>query len=231
MIAGAQPGRPAPGPLYAIADAGMLSAAALPSAVAAMAAAGVTTIQIRGKHLAGREWYRVVADCCRAVQGSAARLWVNDRADLAALFPAVAGVQVGQDDLPPPAVRRVVRPDCWIGQSTHDAVQLAAADADPDVDLIAVGPVFPTTSKHAGAPDPAVGVDFVRQARARTAKPLVAIGGLDERNLAAVLAAGADAAVVLSAVCRGDVGANCRRLLDAAAAAVQAAATERCASS
>ncbi len=219
---------PAPGPVYAIADAGILSPAALPGAVAAMAEAGIPTIQIRGKLLTGRQWHEVVAGCCRAIEGSGARLWVDDRADLAALFP-VAGVHVGQDDLPPAAVRRVVGGACWIGQSTHDAAQLAAADADPDVDLIAVGPIFPTASKRSGPPDPAVGLDFVRQARARTAKPLVAIGGLDERTVAAVLAAGADAAVVLSAVCRGDVRANCRRLLGAAA--VHAAAAERCASS
>ncbi|HEX2224395.1 MAG TPA: thiamine phosphate synthase, partial [Thermoanaerobaculia bacterium] len=51
-------------------------------------------------------------------------------------------------------------------------------------------------------------------------RPLVAIGGIDARNLAAVLAAGADTAAVLGAVCRGDVGAGCRRLLSAAGAAV-----------
>jgi thiamine monophosphate synthase len=50
----------------------------------------------------------------------------------------------------------------------------------------------------------------------RTARRLVAIGGIDAGNVAAVLAAGADAAAVLGAVCRGDVRANCRRLLAAA---------------
>jgi thiamine-phosphate pyrophosphorylase len=84
------------------------------------------------------------------------------------------------------------------------------------VDVIAVGPVFPTTGKQ--RPDAVVGLLFVTRARARTAKRLVAIGGIDAGNVAAVLAAGADAAAVLGAVCRGDVRANCRRLLAAAAA-------------
>jgi thiamine-phosphate pyrophosphorylase len=61
-----------------------------------------------------------------------------------------------------------------------------------------------------------VGLAFVRWARARTAKPLVAIGGIDAGNVAEVLAAGADAAAVIGAVCRGDVRENCRRLLAAA---------------
>jgi thiamine-phosphate pyrophosphorylase len=206
---------PVPGPIYAIADAGALGERSLAGAVAEMAAAGVRTIQLRAKRWSGRQWYDALELCCRALEGSGAALWVDDRADVAALFP-VSGVHLGQDDLPPAAARRLLGSAPWIGSSTHDDRQLAAADADPEVDLIAVGPVFPTTGKD--APDAVVGLDFVRRARAATRKPLVAIGGIDAANARAVLAAGADAAVVLGAVCRGDVGINCRRLLAAVAA-------------
>jgi len=223
--------RPDPGVLYAIADAEALAPLHVPSAVAAMAEAGVRTIQVRAKRWSGRQWYEGVEASCRALEGSRAALWLDDRADLAALFAAagVRGLHLGQRDLAPAAARPAVGDSLWIGMSTHNERQLAAADADPDVDLIAVGPIFPTTGKTradadaAGAdaapapPDPAVGLDFIRWARARTAKPLVAIGGIDARRVAAVLAAGADAAVALGAVCRGDVRANCRRLLAAAA--------------
>jgi thiamine-phosphate pyrophosphorylase len=213
---------PVPGRVYAIADAEALGATPLPAAVAAMAGAGVSWIQVRAKRLAGIELYRALEACCRAVEGSDAALWVDDRADLAALFP-VAGVHVGQADLPPAAARKVVGQGLRIGQSTHGEEQLAAADEDADVDVIAVGPVFPTAGKE--RPDPVVGLSFVRRARARTAKPLVAIGGIDAGNAAAVLAAGADAVVVLGAVCRGgarglgEIGKNCRRLLAAAGGA------------
>jgi thiamine-phosphate pyrophosphorylase len=200
-------------PIYAIADAEALHPRPLPAAVAEMAAAGVRWIQVRGKRLSGREWYPVLADCCRALEGGGVELWVDDRADLAALFP-VQGLHLGQADLPPAAARCVVGRSLQLGLSTHDEEQFAAADADPEVDVIAVGPVFPTTGKE--RPDPVVGLDFVRRARARTAKRLVAIGGVDAGNVAAVLAAGADAVAVLGAVCRGDVAANCRRLLAAA---------------
>ena len=124
------------------------------------------------------------------------------------------GVHVGQRDLPPAAARRVVGANVKIGLSTHDEGQFAAADADPEVDVIAVGPVFPTTGKE--DPDPVVGLELVRWARERTRKPLVAIGGIGAGNVAAVLAAGADAAAVLGAVCGGgvrEVRANCLRLL------------------
>jgi thiamine-phosphate pyrophosphorylase len=205
--------------VYAIADAGALGARSLPAAVAEMAAGGIGWIQVRAKELSGSGWYEALGGCCRALEGSGVKLWVDDRADLAALFP-VDGLHVGQRDLPPAAARRVIGGGLRIGLSTHDEGQLAAADADSDVDVIAVGPVFPTTGK-ANA-DPVVGLPFVRWARERTRKRLVAIGGIDAGNLAAVLGAGADSAVVLGAACRGgvrEVRANCRRLVTSARAA------------
>jgi thiamine-phosphate pyrophosphorylase len=81
-----------------------------------------------------------------------------------------------------------------------------------------VGPVFPTRSKTDA--EPVVGLELVRLARRLTAKPLVAIGGIDAGNLGAVLAAGADAVAVLGAVSTGDPGSACARLVAAARAAV-----------
>ena len=201
------------GPIYAIADAAALRPTPLPEAVALMAECGIRCIQVRGKDLAGRAWHDVLEGCVRVLAGSGVELWVDDRADVAALFP-VQGLHLGQADLPPEAARRVVGAGVRLGLSTHGEKQLAAADADPEVDVIAVGPVFATTGK--ARPDPVVGLSFISRARARTAKRLVAIGGIDAGNVAEVLAAGADAAAVLGAVCRGDVRANCRRLLTAA---------------
>jgi len=89
------------------------------------------------------------------------------------------------------------------------------------VDLIAVGPVFPTGSKpDARSP---VGLELIRRARSVTDKPLIAIGGIGVTNLASVLEAGADSVAVLSAVCHGEVGQNASRLLAAAAKADVAA--------
>jgi thiamine-phosphate pyrophosphorylase len=202
--------------IYAIADAEALATGPVPLAVRRMADAGVRWIQLRAKRLAGRDLFAAAEAAARALEGTGAALWIDDRADVAAMVGA-AGVHLGQRDLPPAAARAVVGDGVWIGRSTHDAGELAAADADPEVDLIAVGPVFPTAGKE--RPDPVVGLGFVAAARRATAKPLVAIGGIEAETVPAVLAAGADAAAVLGAACRGgDVAANCRRLLAAAAA-------------
>lgn len=208
------------GRIYAIADADALGGTPLPLAVGRMAAAGISWIQVRAKQAGGAELFRLAAAAVSAVPASpggarATALWLDDRADVAALLP-FAGLHLGQRDLPPAAARRVVGDEMWIGQSTHCEDQLERAADDPDVDVVALGPIFPTTGK--ANPDPAVGLPFLRWARSRTGKPLVAIGGIDAGNVAAVLGEGADAAAVLGAVCRGEVGESCARLLAAAAA-------------
>jgi thiamine-phosphate pyrophosphorylase len=126
--------------------------------------------------------------------GPAVRLIMNDRADLcvAAEFD---GVHVGQDDLSPESVRRIIGPDRWLGISTHNPEQLRDADFS-SADYIAIGPVFSTSSKE--KPDPVVGLEGVRRARALTSKPLVAIGGITRATAASVIEAGADSVAVIS---------------------------------
>ena len=211
-------------PIYAIADAGALGNASIAAAVGRIAAAGLSWIQVRAKELGESRLCAEIRAILSARSEAPLVLWINDRPDLAALFGAT-GVHLGQDDLPPVAARQIVGEDCWIGRSTHNLQQLEEADRDPDVDLIALGPIFATRSK--ARPDPVVGLETLSEARRRTPKPLVAIGGLSEANLRTVLAAGADAAVVLSALCQGDVENNSRRLAAIAAEIAQ----ERCWSS
>jgi thiamine-phosphate pyrophosphorylase len=204
-------------PVYAIADLAALGRIEPAAAVEEMAQQGVRWIQLRAKPApSDRELYRLAERCCRRLEGTPARLWIDDRADVAVLV-AAAGVHVGQRDLPAAAARRAVGESLWIGQSTHDAAQLAAAADDDEVDVVAVGPVFATASKR--DPGPLIGLAGVRRARAATTKPLVAIGGIDASNAAQVLAAGADSVAVLGAVCRASqvrgIGRNCRRLLAA----------------
>jgi len=128
----------------------------------------------------------------------ATRLIMNDRADLC-LAADFDGVHVGQDDLSPEAVRAIVGPDRWLGVSTHNPEQLREADLT-SADYLAIGPVFATASKE--KPDPAVGLEGVRRARALTDKPLVAIGGITRANAASVIEAGADSVAVISDLLR-----------------------------
>jgi thiamine-phosphate pyrophosphorylase len=123
---------------------------------------------------------------------------MNDRADLC-LAAKFDGVHVGQDDLSPESARKLIGTNRWLGVSTHNPEQLREADLT-SADYLAIGPVFATTSKE--RPDPVVGLDGVRQARALTRKPLVAIGGITRANAASVIEAGADSVAMISDLLR-----------------------------
>jgi len=126
------------------------------------------------------------------------RLIMNDQADLC-LAAEFDGVHVGQDDLSPESVRKIIGPDRWLGVSTHNPEQLREADLT-SADYLAIGPVFATSSKD--NPDPVVGLEGVRRARALTRKPLVAIGGITRANAVSVIEAGADSVAVISDLLR-----------------------------
>jgi thiamine-phosphate pyrophosphorylase len=134
-------------------------------------------------------------------QGAAPQLQLimNDRADLC-LAADFGGVHVGQDDLSPGSVRKIIGPERWLGVSTHNPEQLSEADLT-SADYLAIGPVFATSSKD--RPDPLVGLEGVRRARQLTRKPLVAIGGITRVNAASVIEAGADSVAVISDLLRG----------------------------
>lgn len=161
-------------------------------------AAGANILQYRDKASDPRTFLYHARELRRITQGRATFI-VNDRTDLALACEA-DGVHLGQDDLSPAAARKIFDQikdgkAKTIGFSTHNLVQVREADVFP-VDYIAIGPVFTTSSK--ANPDPVIGLDGVRQARAATTKPLVAIGGITRENCLQVKAAGADSVAVIS---------------------------------
>ena len=184
--------------LYSILDtAPSRTTAELVAYAEELVAAGCTLLQYRNK--SGNA--RVILDQARELKkylGDSVRLIINDRADLC-LAAEFDGVHVGQEDLSPEAVRRIIGPERWLGVSTHNLEQVREADLT-SADYLAIGPVFATSSKD--KPDPVVGLEGVRQARRLTQKPLVAIGGITRANAASVIEAGADSVAVISDLLR-----------------------------
>ena len=188
--------------LYPIIDAACFSAAHDPaSAITAFAEelllGGATLIQYRNKSSNIRQMLSQAREL-RRTTFNRAKLIMNDRTDLC-LAAGFDGVHLGQDDLSPAAARHIFRAAgqdrLQIGYSTHNLQQLREADQLP-VDYIAIGPVFATASK--ANPDPVIGLEGVRAARQATGKPLVAIGGITQRNCREVIEAGADSVAVIS---------------------------------
>jgi len=165
------------------------------SAAEQLISAGVTLLQFRSKSGSPRQILETAREL-RKTTGTSATLIMNDRADLA-LAAGFEGVHVGQDDLSPEGVRKVIGWNLWLGVSTHNPDQVSDADKT-SADYIAIGPVFSTASK--ANPDPVVGLDGVRRSRELTNKPLVAIGGITLANCRSVIDAGADSVAVISAL-------------------------------
>jgi thiamine-phosphate pyrophosphorylase len=181
--------------IYPILDTETLANAGigLEVAAAALLDGGASILQLRHKGHWSREIYAAAEAIARLCREAGAQLIINDRADFALLLDA--GLHVGQDDLPPRDSRKLLGPEPVIGYSSHTAAQLCAAAGEP-VDYVALGPVFPTSSKR--NPDPVVGVEEVLRCRSLIDKPLVAIGGITLENADQVLASGADSLAILS---------------------------------
>jgi thiamine-phosphate pyrophosphorylase len=156
-----------------------------------------------------------LADEVAAITRSAGALFiVNDRADIARLSGA-DGVHVGQGDLTPADVRRVVGDGAAVGMSTHSEGQARAALETP-IDYLAIGPVHETRSKV--RPDPTVGLAGVARAASLASPrgiPVVAIGGITLERAPAILEAGASSVAVISDLLQPDLALRARQFIAA----------------
>jgi thiamine-phosphate pyrophosphorylase len=174
----------------------------------AAVAGGVDLIQLRDKGLDDDG----IVTAAREFTATGALFILNDRPDLVDAC-AADGVHVGQDDATPAQARAIVGPDRIVGRSTHAPAQALAAQADPDVDYLAVGPVHPTPTKPGR---PAAGLGYVEIAAKTLSKPWFAIGGLNRDNVHEVTARGASRIVVVRAITEAeDPGAAARELREA----------------
>lgn len=157
---------------------------------------GATLVQIRDKEALSDRFFDDVSAAVKIAHEANVRIIVNDRVDIA-LMTGANGVHLGQDDLPVSAARRILGDEAIIGISTHTEGQLHEALDNGSADYIAFGPVFNTSTK--GDHEPLVGLEALSRVRKLAGKfPLVAIGGINERNLPSVMQAGADSAAMIS---------------------------------
>ncbi len=168
--------------------------------VEAALAGGARVLQLRLKHTDDGPALELLQWALERARAAGALLVVNDRYDLADLAGAGA-VHVGEHDLPPERIPEPVRARLSVGLSTHTLEQVRASRQRP-IDYIGFGPVFGTSSVDAGYDER--GIEMLREAVTLAGHPVVAIGGIDERNVALVARAGAAAAAVISAIANAD---------------------------
>jgi thiamine-phosphate pyrophosphorylase len=182
--------------LYPILDAGLLlrTGLSIEGFARELRHAGIRFLQYRDKEATDEVVLERAALLRSIFPAFDSCLILNDRVSLVSTA-RYDGIHVGQEDPSPAQTRATLGPEALLGVSTHSEDQLRRATNSP-ADYVAIGPVFATASKL--DPDPVVGVEGVRAARAMTDKPLVAIGGITRFNCAAVIEAGADSVAVIS---------------------------------
>jgi len=183
-------------PIYPITDKRMSGKPTHLAILRELIRGGASLVQIRDK---GTPVGDLLQDICRCVEYASkygVRVIVNDRCDLA-LLSGAAGVHLGQEDLPAVFARRILGKKALLGISTHSQQQVREADSLP-VEYIGFGPIFATSTKSDHAP--VVGLAGLRQACRQSAKPVVAIGGIESKQIPAVLEAGAASVALVSSL-------------------------------
>lgn len=159
---------------------------------------GADIVQLRSKVLTDAALLRIGEKTSRIAKRYRKLFVVNDRVDLAIALNA-DGVHLGQEDMPVAVARTIARRAgvrLRIGKSTSRISEARVAIRE-GADYIGVGPVYATPTKPGRVP---AGLDYVRQAATHVTIPWVAIGGIDPRNVRAVLEAGATRIAAVRAV-------------------------------
>ena len=181
--------------LYVIIDTQILDLKGVVGAASKAIRGGAKVIQLRDKQHGKSEVLTAALKlrnlCCK----SNTLFIVNDYLDIA-LASEADGIHIGYDDLPLSVVRKELPVDKVVGLSTHTLIQAQQAEAE-GADYIAVGSIFSSPTKVNAT---VVGLKHLRQVRKAISIPIVAIGGINKENIGKVMAAGADAAAVISAV-------------------------------
>ncbi|MBU0733999.1 MAG: thiamine phosphate synthase [Proteobacteria bacterium] len=160
-------------------------------------AGGADTIQFRHKEGSTREMIEIAAQMKRLCADKDVMFIVNDRLDIAMATQA-DGVHLGQDDFPIPVARELLGKNRIIGGSAATIEEARKCLAD-GADYVGFGPVYPTGSKDDAGP--VSGIETLRKIVEAMPIPIIAIGGVDEKNAYDVMRAGAHGIAVISAVC------------------------------
>jgi thiamine-phosphate diphosphorylase len=176
---------------------------ALVGRIGAAARAGVHLVQIREPDFSGCDLLRLVDAAVLAVEGTRARVLVNDRLDVA-LAAGAHGVHLRSDSVAASRVRAVAPPAFLIGRSVHSPEEAERVARDGGLDYLIFGTVFSTSSKPGVD---AAGAGPLGAVCAAVTLPVLAIGGMAPERLDAVAESGAAGLAAISLFADGPLDA------------------------
>jgi thiamine-phosphate pyrophosphorylase len=208
MILGQRLKRLADARLYAIVDTGYVALDRIPWVTGQLVLGGVDVIQLRAKKQTLDQIAALGQAMRKAIPADGPLFILNDHPELVAGMGA-DGIHVGQDDLSVAEARTRAGDGVIVGKSTHALDQAIAAEKE-GADYIGVGPIYATPTKPDYIP---VGPALIGQIRAAVRVPQFCIGGVNEKTLPEVLAAGAQRVVIVSALLQSeDIPSCCQRV-------------------
>lgn len=182
--------------LYLITDRHQTNGRGLAETVEGALKGGVRAVQLREKDLSSRELYELAYEMRKLTARYGARLFINDRVDIALAVDA-DGVHLGGQSIPIYRVRTILGEKKLIGVSCHNQVSAITAQ-EKGADFITFGPVYYTASKAAYG-DP-VGIDRLRDVTNILRIPVFALGGINRDNADEAVKAGAHGIALISAI-------------------------------
>ena len=168
----------------------------MPEAVRLALEGGVKAIQLREKDLPVRDLLQLARELRILTRDFGARLFINDRVDVALVVEA-DGVHLGHQSMPSAPVKKLAGSKLLVGVSTHTIEEAKAAETG-GADFITFGPVFPTLSK-AEFGDP-VGLKNLKNAKNAVQIPVFGLGGIKSGNIKQAIGFGADGISMISAI-------------------------------
>lgn len=181
--------------LYLVTDRNVLCDKDLYESIEEAIKGGVTIVQLREKDLNGKDFYDIALKVKEITSKYNIPLIINDRMDIALAVDA-QGVHIGPDDIPIDIARKVLGPEKIIGYSASN-INEALYAVENGADYLGVGAMYPTKTKN-NTED--VTIDDLTNIVSKVDIPVVAIGGINEKNAKDLISSNIDGIAVVSAI-------------------------------
>lgn len=177
---------------YPIVDSSLWAKTLLP--------AGIKCLQLRLKNILPQRVEEEIKNAVFLARQHQVTLFINDYWNLA-IQQKASGVHLGQDDLDEADIDMIRQAGLYLGVSTHCYHEVARAHAlNPS--YIAIGPIYPTTSKL--MPFKPQGIEQLQYWQALLSYPLVAIGGINLERFPLVLQTKVAGISLISAISKAE---------------------------